>query len=198
MPTAEAEKIDNHQETAGENALQNKPAARKTRNEKQMAAIKKARDIFNQCLEEIPETRYQDLIDLIQEFAEKSQHEPIMDLPSNKSELKALGIELYPDFKRRTGEANGLKCLEENYSLWLKKYTPNLNRDYMCQADLGRLDPQLLSRLRRLYKAEELNKTIPSEQKLNEQIAETISAIEKKEVIQKYSIIYRHTDHLAA
>ncbi len=159
-----------------------------------MDDTKQVKEAFDQTLKDLPKTRINDFLDAIQTFAENAKHEPIIKLPNKKSELKALGIELYPDFKKRTGEANGLKCLKENYAPWLKHKdcTPSLNRDHMSQADLGKLDPQLLARLRALYDADKLNEIIPNENLLNIQIAATISKADKKEITKKHNIIYRH------
>jgi hypothetical protein len=146
---------------------------------------KDLQEAFTKALQEIPEGRIPEFIDMIQAFTENAKHEPIKPLPTNKDQLKDAGIELYPDFKKRTGEANGLKCLQENWGHWLKAYTPALDRDYMCQADLKKLDPKLLIRLKDTMDKNELDKYIPSKPSLNKQIAKLMTEKEKREAYKK-------------
>ena len=148
---------------------------------------------FIQAIEKAPKSRRMELLNLVNEFVENAKRQPKKPLPTNKDELEAAEIKLYPTFKKDTGSTDGLECLEQ-YKPWLRKYTKSLDRDYMCQADLGRLDPKLLSRLRKLYKAEELKEYIPNEAGLNKQIALTIPEKEKKELTKKLNIIYRHIE----
>ncbi len=180
-------KIDNQPQREIEENNGNREEREKTF----MDGKQKMLDAFIEAIDSLPESREIELLDLVNEFVGNAKYQPIKTLPSNKEEVLANGIELYPDFKKRTGETDGLMCLKENYAPWLKKFTPTLDRDYMCQADLGKLDPKLLSRLRKLFKAEELGSYIPNENELNKQIARTISETEKKELTKKHNIIYR-------
>ena len=146
-------------------------------------------EIFNQ----IPERHQSEGLKLLSEFAKKAPHLPTDPLPTNKKEMKALGIETYAEFKARTGSTNGLECLLLNWGRWLKCKTPTLDRDYMSTADLRHLDVQLYNRINKVYNAEEYHKYIPSLAMLNQQIYEQLSPEKIKETRKLMSIIAHRT-----
>ena len=172
----------------------NSSANKRREQQKKVSVMDDLKNAFIKAIKELPEGRIPELLDMIQTFSDNAKQEPIKPLPINQDELKSAEIELYPDFKNRTKEANGLKCLEENWGHWLKEYTPNLDRDYMSQADLKKLDPKLLSRLTKQHNGTELNKYLPSINSLNKQIASSITKEQKKEFSKIQGILYRNSE----
>lgn len=148
-------------------------------------------DALLRAMESIPEGRRDELLRLVQTFAENAKHQPSDPLPRNREEMERLGIEIYPDFVRRTGKTDGKQCLKENWRRWLKKFTASLDRNYMSLADLGRLDPQLLTRLRKQCSSDELHKLIPSLPALNQERVNNMTAEEKRDIQTKNTLINR-------
>ena len=98
----------------------------------------------------------------------------------------------YDNWKFANKSKDGEECLKQGWGQWLKAYNHNLDRDYMSQADLGRLDQRLLERLRNTYDANQLNRFLPSLKNFNAQIAATITDDDKKSTYCKANLIARH------
>lgn len=153
----------------------------------------KLKQKFWQAVEAIPEDRREELLQLVQTFAVNAkQQQPAHPLPTNLKEMRKLGIKLYPQFKQETGSTDSQECLRQNWGEWLKAYNPKLNRDYMSLANIRNLDPQLLGRLKKQYKTDELHKFLPSLPLLNKQIAAKKTPEDAKELNKLARIIERH------
>lgn len=145
----------------------------------------------------LPEYKQVELACLVEEFAEKAQHQPSKPLPTPGDGT----YETYAQYNARMraegspahhGKAtDGKECLRQNHGHFLKKWNKNLDRDYMSQADLGKLDGKLLQRLRDTYTAEELNEFFPSEPMLNKQIAAMITEEERLNAGRTMNLINR-------
>jgi hypothetical protein len=146
---------------------------------------------FMEVADTVPEGRRAELLDMMESFAEKAKTQPANPLPTTHAEMEALGMELYPAFVKRTGATDGKACLAANWGPWLKAFTPSLDRDHMSKADLGRLDPQLLARLRKQHPKDELHGFLPSLPLLNQQIVDTMSDEEKRDVYRKNTMLAR-------
>jgi hypothetical protein len=157
-------------------------------------AVKSIFQRIARAFDSVPEARQPELLQLIEDFAEKVQHEPIKPLPKTPAEAKKLGITLYKDLTKEEKNKTGEEILKQNFGYFLKKFTPNLDRDYMCQADLGDVDQPLLARLRQEYKASELNGFLPSKPSLGKQIVKTKTEAQKKEVRRMSKLIERHAE----
>jgi hypothetical protein len=153
---------------------------------------KTATEKFSAIAEGVPAGRLDELITLTDEFAKQAQHEPDRPLPKTKEEMKDMGIEIYPAFKKRTDSTDGRRCLQENWGIYLKAFNPTLDRDHMSQADLGRLDKQLMERLRATYKAAQINEFIPNLQTMNKQDIALLTDKEIREFHKLNSLLHRH------
>ncbi len=142
---------------------------------------------------DIPTGRRDEALTLLKEFAVKAQYQPESPLPANQREMKAMGIETYPEFKNRTGSTDGKECLKQNWGPWLKTFSEEmtgrkLDRDYMCMDDLRDFDIQLVNRLKHQHAAKERNQFLPSLPMLNKQKANQISEDERHEVYKNYHL----------
>lgn len=142
--------------------------------------------IIEKAYHSLPEHKKPELLTLVKEFSEKVKHEPPL-LPDVCPREKT-----YDVWKVENNSRDGKECLLANWGDWLKAGNDNLDRDYISQADLGRLDEKLLIRLRAQFRAKELNEFLPSQQALNKQIASTISESEKREIYRKAVLVTRH------
>jgi len=149
---------------------------------------------FTEIAETIPEERREEALQLLREFAETTKHQPPKPLPADQAAMKAMKIETYREYKKRTGSTDGRACLKANWKDYLKAFRPALDRDYMCQADLARLDRKLLERLRHTTTAEELGTFLPSLKDFNRQQVAAMSEKEIKEAYRKKNLVNRHLD----
>ncbi len=147
---------------------------------------------FEQVIIQTPPSQRPQLLDTMKRFSDKAKFAPLQKLPEDTEGLKALGIVAYPQWRKQHNNTNAKQCLKEFYSPWLKIFSPQLDRDYMTQADLQKLDKQLLQRLRRLYPAAELSEFLPSLPMLNKQLADLATDAERKEAGRMNAVIYRH------
>ncbi|ADJ29902.1 hypothetical protein [Nitrosococcus watsonii] len=152
----------------------------------------KLKQKFWQAVEATPEDRREELLQLVQTFAVNAKQQPAHPLPTNLKEMRKLGIKLYPEFKQETGSTDSEKCLRQNWGEWLKAYNPKLDRDYMSLADIRKLDPQLLGRLKKQYKTDELHKFLPSLPLVNKQIANNMTDDERREIGRLNALYYTH------
>lgn len=126
------------------------------------------------------------LVLLVEEYVQKNANRP-PSLPKPYS-----GYQTYDEWKVINKNRDPIACLKQNWGKWLKAFNPALDRDYMSQADLGRLDKKLMTRLRNLYKAHEINEFIPSLSNFHKQLAAQITPDERKETYKKVQLIARH------
>jgi hypothetical protein len=117
-------------------------------------------EIFNALAPE----KQGEFLALSEEFLQKAKHQP-PPLPEVCPREKT-----YDVWKVANKSKDGKQCLKENWWPWLKEFNDDLDRDYMSQADLRKLDVKLLQRLQNTYASKELNKLIPTLPALNDQI----------------------------
>ncbi len=127
-----------------------------------------------------------ELVSLAEEFAQKNANTP-PSLPK-----PGFGYQTYDEWKIINKSRDPIACLKQNWGKWLKAFNPALDRDYMSQADLGRLDEKLIARLRNLYKSDEINEFIPSLPNFHKQLAAQITEAERKKIYKQVQLIARH------
>ena len=163
------------------------------------AIIKK----FIDELRDLPEAQQQEAYELFQEFTAKAAAEPKdptpitsaqpeMPYPKTKAEMKALGMETYKEFTKRTGEANGKACLLQHWARWLKDSKNAPDREHLCQADLRKDDEPLIARLRTQFSTSELKEFLPIKWDITKQEAKNISIEEAREMSRKSRLVGRH------
>lgn len=144
------------------------------------------------AFEDVSDERKQELVDLCEEFARSIVKQP-PPLPKMGS-----GYLTYDAWKIIHKSRDGRECLRQNWGIWLMAFNPNLDQDYMSQADLGKLDRKLLTRLKTQYSGEELNAFLPSLSNYHTQKVKNITINEKKEMYRTAFLIHRRSNPTSA